>query len=101
MAVVTRECVSPAEQQSRAEYIRQLAEKIEQSVHQQATSQEQYYQLLAEKIYKLKKAKEDRTRQVWDAECGCMHAYIHMRACLRACLPACLLACLPACVDSP
>lgn len=57
------DCISPEEQQRRGEGIRELARKIEETVYRSATKQEDYYHLLAEKIYKLKKAQEARSRQ--------------------------------------
>lgn len=53
-------CVSPADQKEKAAQIRNLGTKIEENVWRTATQQDDYYHLLAEKIYKLKKAHESR-----------------------------------------
>jgi hypothetical protein len=53
-------CVSPADQKEKAEQIRSLGRKIEENVWNTARQQDEYYHLLAEKIYKLKKAHESR-----------------------------------------
>lgn len=50
-------CVSQKDQQQKLADIKGLAKRIEEQVYQQATKQEDYYHLLAEKIYKLKKAR--------------------------------------------
>lgn len=53
-----KDCVSQKDQQSKMADIKQLAKKIEEQVYMQAAKQEDYYHLLAEKIYKLKKARQ-------------------------------------------
>ena len=45
-----KDCVSQKEQYSKMADIKQLAKKIEEQVHMQATKQEDYYHLLAEKV---------------------------------------------------
>eukprot|EP00041_Stephanoeca_diplocostata_P038119 m.1478164 g.1478164 ORF g.1478164 m.1478164 type:complete len:2116 (+) comp25164_c0_seq4:202-6549(+) len=50
-------CVTQKDQQQKQADIKGLAKRIEEQVYQEATKQEDYYHLLAEKIYKLKKAR--------------------------------------------
>jgi hypothetical protein len=45
-----KDCVTQKEQYSKMADIKQLAKKIEEQVHMQATKQEDYYHLLAEKV---------------------------------------------------
>jgi E1A/CREB-binding protein len=66
------ECMDPAEQARRGEGITELARKIEDSVFRTATRQEEYYHLLAEKIYKLKKAQEMRRAGLDAANSGAL-----------------------------
>ncbi len=53
-------CVSQQDLREKEQNIRDLAEKIEGTVFAEAPRVEEYYHLLAEKIYKLKKAQEAR-----------------------------------------
>lgn len=52
-------CVSQQDLEEKKQSIRELAMKLEASVYQSAKSSDEYYHLLAEKIYKLKKAQQE------------------------------------------
>ena len=52
------DCVSPQDLREKEQNIKQLAVKIEDTVFQEAQKMDEYYLLLAEKIYKLKKAQQ-------------------------------------------
>ena len=50
------QCMTPDYQLAKADAVRDLARRIEEDLYRRATSLAQYYELLANKIYKLSQA---------------------------------------------